>query len=117
MTEKVVLKEGWSVISEAVHQGGLSSGWSFIRVVSSGWHFIRVVLNQGSLSSERSGFNQGCLYSKGRSSWKSFMRMDFHQDGLSSGRSLIREIFIQKGRSSRKSLIRISLPLDERQPV
>ena len=62
--ENVVLKEGWSLISEAVHQGGLSSGWSFIRVVSSEWYFIRVVLNQGSLSSERSGFNQGCLYSK-----------------------------------------------------
>ena len=38
-----------------IHQGGLYSGWSFIRVVfthadhSSGWSLLRLVINQGGL--------------------------------------------------------------------
>ena len=85
--ESVVLKEGWSLISEAVHQGGLSSGLSFIRVVSSGWYFIRVVSHQRDPALIRDVFIQ-----KGRSSWKSFiMRVDFLQGGL----AFIRMVFHQ----------------------
>ena len=60
------------------HQGGLSSGRSFVRVVShqggrsSGWSLIRVVFRQGGISSGRS-----------------LIRVVSHQGGLSSGRSLI----------------------------
>ena len=33
-SERVVLKEQWSFIRVVFHQDGLSSGWSFIRMVS-----------------------------------------------------------------------------------
>ena len=48
-----ILQKGYRKLRE----GGLSSGWSFIRVVSrqdgfsSGWSLISVVFNQGGLSS------------------------------------------------------------------
>ena len=59
-------------------QGGLSLGWSVIRVVchhggiSSGWSFIRVVFQQGGL-----------------------IRVVFHRGGILSGWSVIRVVFHQ----------------------
>ena len=53
----MVLKEWWSPIGVASHQGGLPPGWTVIRVashqggLSSGWPPIRVVSHQYGLSS------------------------------------------------------------------
>ena len=77
------------------HQGGPSSGWSFIKAVfhqgghSSRRSFIRVVLYQGGLSSEwsfiKAVFHHGGPYQGG-----SFIRVVLHQGGLSSGWSFIK---------------------------
>ena len=73
------------LISVVFPEGGLSSGWSFMRVVSHqgglslGWSLIRVVFHQGGLSS----------------GW-CFIWVVSCQRGLSSGWSLSREIFHQE---------------------
>ena len=109
------------------HQGGLSSGWSLIRVVSqqgalssgcsqqgglssvwyllgwslSGWSFtrlVRVVFHQGGLSS---GWSLGRVVSRqgGLPSGWSLNRVVFQQDCLSSGSSFIRSSTVFKSTS------------------
>ena len=103
-------------VRKGLHRGGLSSGWSFIRVVLSGWFFtmmvfhqcglllgwsfIRVVCHQGGLSS-RWSFIRVIFYQDG------FIRFVFHYDCLSSVWSLTRVVFHQvNGLSSKWSSIR-----------
>ena len=96
------------------HQGRLSSGWYFVRLVpfqadislewslnsvvflqggpSSGWYFIRVVPRQAGISS----------------GW-SLVRLVFHQDGPSSGWYFVRVVLRQGGISSVWYLVRVSL--------
>lgn len=100
--EKVVLGERGVVC----HQGSLSSGWSFMRVIfylrglSSGWSLTRVVFRrgvppfkvvfyQGGLSPMWSFTGQGGL----SFAW-SFTRVVSDQCGLSSWWSYIRVVFL-----------------------
>ena len=57
------LSLGWSLISVASHQDGLSGGLSSGRVVSSGWSVIRVVSHENGLSSGWSLIRQDGLSS------------------------------------------------------
>ena len=120
--EKVVSKEGWSLIRVIFCQGGFSSGWSFIRVVShqgglsSGWFLIRVVSHQGGLSSgwsfvrvvshQGGHFFRVVSHQGGLSSRWSFVRVVSHQGDLSSGRSFVRVVSHWGGLPSQWSLIR-----------
>ena len=125
--KKIFLKESWCLIRGlfsgwyftrmVCHQGVLSSGQSFIDMVShqdglqqdglsSGWSFIRAVFYQGGLS-------LGCFLIRvfshqcGLSSVWSFIRADSHQDGIHQGRIrvFIRGISHPDGLSSGWSLI------------
>ena len=70
-------------------QGGLSSGWSLIRVVfcqsalSSVWYFISVAFHQGALS-HQSGTSSVCSLSSGCS----LINVVFHHGRISPGCSL-----------------------------
>ena len=81
-----VVSSGWSFVRLVFHQVGLSSGWPFIRVVS---HPGRVVFHQGGLSLVKMVFRQGGLLAGySLSSGWSFIRMVSHQGGFSSVRGV-----------------------------
>ena len=97
------------------YQGGLSTGWSFIRLVfhqgslSIGWSFIRLVFQQGGLLSGWS-FIWVVIYQAGFSTGWSFIRLVFQQGGLLlvlTGWSLIRVVFHQDCQSSGVSLYQL----------
>ena len=71
------LSSGWSIIRVVSHHGGLSSGWSLIWVVSHLGSFHQVVAHQ-------------CGLQDGLSSGWSVVWVVFHEDGLSSGWIFIR---------------------------
>ena len=100
-------------------EGGLSSGWSLLRVVftrlifrlgglSLGWYFIRTVLHQGGLSSGWS-FLKAVFRHGGPLSRRSFIMVVLYQGGLSSWWSFIKEVFHQGCPSSRWPLLRVVL--------
>ena len=102
---QVGLSSTWSfnrVISPqgSVHQGGLSSGWSFIRVVSrqvgfpSGWCLVRAAFRQDGLSSRCSLISLVSRQGSLSSRW-SLVKAASRQGGLSSGRSLIRVALVK----------------------
>ena len=87
---------GWSLIGVGFHQGGLSLGWVFIKVVSHwGWVFIRVVSHWGGFSSGLSltgvVFQQGVFSSRwsrtgvGFHHGWSLVGVGFHLGSLSLG--------------------------------
>ena len=104
------LSSGWSLLRVVFTRlvfrlGGLSSGWYFIRAVihqgglSSGWSFIRVVFHQGGPSSR---WPLSSFFKKFLSGWSgwSFTRKVFRRDVLSSGWSLMKVVLSQSGFSS-----------------
>ena len=118
------LSSGWSLIRVISAKGGLSSGWSLIRVIfpqgglSSVWSFISIICHQGHFSS---GWSLVSIISRlfrvasGQnhlSSGSFFLRVVFLQCGLSSASSLIKVIFPQDGLWSASSLIRVIFPQD-----